>query len=185
MRLKAGEYAPLFDVVDIYGRRLSLAGYYGRKVLISFNRAAVCPLCNIRTWHLINRYEEYQRRGMSIIAFFESSPSLAHHYLDRLRAPYPIIADLDHTIYDLYGLERSLLGTVYARLFRGSAYREAARQHVGGNIIENILKMDGRFGRLPADFLVGPDLRIRLAYYGKDAGDFLLFSAVDAFAAAG
>ena len=74
---------------------------------------------------------------------------------------------------------------MYARLFRGGAYREAARQHVGGNIIENVLKMDGKFSRLPADFLVGPDLRIRLAYYGKDAGDFLLFAAVDTFAAGG
>ncbi len=185
MRLKAGQYAPLFDVVDIYGRHLSLAEYYGRKVLISFNRAAVCPLCNVRTWHLINRYREYQRQGMSIIAFFESSPSRAHQYLDRLRAPYPIIADLDRKIYDLYGLEESLFGALYARLFRGGAYREAPRHRIGGNIIENVLQMDGKLGRLPADFLVSPDLRIHLAYYGKDAGDFLLFSAVDAFAAAG
>jgi hypothetical protein len=35
--------------------------------------------------------------------------------------------------------------------------------------------MDGRFGRLPGDFLVGPDGRIGLVYYGRDAGDFLLF----------
>jgi hypothetical protein len=63
-------------------------------------------------------------------------------------------------------------------------YHEAAAKRLGGNVLQNVYQMDGRFGRLPADFLVGPDLRIRLAHYGQDAGDFLLFSTIDTFAGA-
>lgn len=169
---------------DIYGRRVALADYAGRKLLLSFYRAAVCPLCNIRTWHLIDRYPAYQRRGFDIIAFFESSPAATHRYLDQLRAPFPVIADLERSVYALYGLESSLLGAAYARLFRGSAYREAARRRVGGTFMQNLTQMDGTFGRLPAEFLIGRDGRIRTAYYGRDAGDFLLFSQIDAFVAA-
>ena len=184
MRLKAGQQAPRFEAQDLFGRRVSLADYRGKTLLLSFYRAAVCPLCNMRTAQLVDRYPAYQRRGLSIIAFFESSPAYTHRYLDRLRVPFPVIADLECTVYALYGLESSWLGAAWARLFRGATYREAARRHIGGNIIENVFRMDGRFGRLPGDFLIGPDLRIRTAYYGRDAGDFMLLSELEYYLAA-
>jgi thioredoxin-dependent peroxiredoxin len=183
MKLKAGQQAPLFQATDIYGRQVALAQYFGQKLLLSFYRAAVCPLCNLHTWHTINRYVQYQRQGLWVIAFYESSTEHAHHYLDRLQAPFPVIADLERRVYDLYGLDSSFLGAVYARLFRPGDYRAAAQHHIGGNVVENLLHMDGKFGRLPAEFLVDSDLRIRRAHYGRDAGDFLLFSEIDAFAA--
>ena len=33
------------------------------------------------------------------------------------------------------------------------------------------------------DFLIGPDLRIERAHYGRDAGDFLMFRELDAYVA--
>src|SRR5258706_14333298 len=167
MRLRTGQVAPSFQAIDIYGRRVALSQYRGTNLLLSFNRAAVCPLCNIRTWHLINRYVMYQRLGLHIIAFYESAPGRSHSYLDRLEAPFPIIADLERNIYSLYGLESSWLGAVKARLTRLGMYHEAAAKTLGGNVLPNVYQMDGRFRRLPADFLVGPDLRIRLAHYGQ------------------
>jgi thioredoxin-dependent peroxiredoxin len=181
MRLRAGQLAPQFTIDDIYGRRVSLAQYRGRNVLLTFNRAAVCPLCNVRTWHLIHRYPDYQRQGLEIIAFFESAPARAHQYLDRLQAPYPIVADLQHRVYALYGLESSLWRALRARLTRWSVYREAARKHIGGNDFYNVMHMDGAMGRLPADFIIGPAGEVRVAYYGHDAGDFLLFADLDRF----
>lgn len=175
MRLRAGQFAPDFDVSDIYGRRVALERYRGRLTLLSFHRAAVCPLCNLRLAHLIRRAPAYRRAGMEIIAFFESSTVRAHYYLDRQRAPFPIIADPSREVYIRYGLESSFLGAAWARMTRWGGYREAAQLGVGGSVIENITRMDGRFGRLPGDFLVGPDGRIALTYYGRDAGDFLLF----------
>ena len=179
MRLREGQLAPDFDTGDIYGRRVMLERYRGRLTLLSFHRAAVCPLCNLRLAHLIRRADAYRRAGLEIIAVFESSPARAHHYLDRQRAPFPIIADLDHELYTQYGLESSFFGAAWARLMRTGMYREAARLRIGGSIIENVTRMDGRFGRLPGDFLIGPDGRIRLVFYGRDAGDFLLFSDLE------
>ncbi len=166
-------------MTDIYGRRVSLANYLGQNVLLTFNRAAVCPLCNLRTWHLIRRYPAYQRAGLEVIAFFESSPERAHYYLDRQRAPYPIIADLSHNVYDRYGLGASLWGSLVTIFTKRAMRREAKSRGVGVGLVENITRMDGHMGRLPGDFLIEPDGRIRLAYYGRDAGDFLLFSDLE------
>lgn len=177
MRLRRGQFAPDFAARDIFGRAVSVSEYRGSNVLVTFNRAAVCPLCNVRTYHLMRRYPIYQRFGLEIIAFFESSPERAHFYLDRLQPPYPIIADLQHRVYDLYGLEASFLGGLRALLGRRSVYREADKLRLGSgsNLLENLSRMDGTAARMPGDFLIGPDGRVKLAYYGHDAGDFLLF----------
>lgn len=183
MRLRPGRMAPPFNAVDLYGRRVSLLEYANVRVLLSFFRAAVCPLCNLRLAQLIQRYPLYQRHGLYVIAFFESAPEYGHHYLDRQQAPFPLIAGLDSDVYDLYGVESSFWSAGYARLTRWSQYRAAARLGVGGNPLQNMYQMDGRFGRLPADILLDPGLVVRRAYYARDPGDFMLFSEVDAFLA--
>jgi peroxiredoxin len=183
MKLRPGQMAPIFTEIDLYGRRVSLVDYANVRVLLSFFRAAVCPLCNLRLAQLIQRYPLYQRQGLYAIAFFESGPEYGHRYLDRQQAPFPLIAGLGSAIYEQYGLESSFWSAVYARLTRWSQYRGAARLGVGGNALQNVYQMDGRFGRLPADVLLDPGLIVRRAYYARDPGDFMLFSEVDAFLA--
>src|SRR6185437_5243544 len=95
--------------------------------------------------------------------------------------PFPVIPDLGRVVYEQYGLESSFFGAAKARLLRGSQYREAARYHIGGGFWLNIFHMDGVFGRRPADFLLGADLRIQTTYYGRDAGDFMPFAEIDRF----
>ena len=183
MRLKTGQPAPVVMQRDMYDRTVSLAQYWGRRVLLSFNRAAVCPLCNLRLRYLIDHHDEYRRQGLEIIAFFESSPEMVRRYLERQRPAFPIIPDLGRVVYEQYGMESSLFGALKARLTRGSAYREAARYHIGGNFWHNLIHMDGAMGRRPADFLLSADLRVQVAYYGRDAGDFLPFAEIDRFLA--
>ncbi|HLY30900.1 MAG TPA: redoxin domain-containing protein [Ktedonobacterales bacterium] len=185
MKLKPGQVAPDFRVRDISGQPISLSAYHGRKVLLWFARPAACPLCNVRLWYLIRRYPEYQRQGLSVITFFESSDQVAHQYLDRQQAPFPIVADRQGLIYSLYGLKTSWMGVLRARLTRGSVYREAEEKGVGvWRTLANVLALDGPIARMPADFLIRPDQRVHQAYYARDAGDFLLFSELEAFLAA-
>jgi peroxiredoxin len=179
MRLHSGEVAPHFDIPDLYGRLISLSAYYGRPVLLSFFRSAVCPLCNMRLWHLLQRYPTYRQQGLHVIAFFESTPEYAWDYLERFQAPFPLIADPGATIYERYGLATSWLGTARGTM-RRSVYLEARRRGLGDwRLLAGFFAMDGRKFRMPADFLLGPDLRIRSAHYGRDSGDFLMFSELE------
>lgn len=178
MRLKAGQAAPQFTVSDLYGRRVSLHNYAGAYLLLSFHRFAVCPLCDLRLWHLTRRYEEYRQRGLYMMTFVESIPDRTHWYLNRLDCPFPIVPDLRGTIYRAYGVETSAFGIAWGLLTRQGMYRQAAAQHLGGWKLKD---MDGTFTRMPASFVIGPDQRIALAHYGRDSGDFLPFTDLDAF----
>jgi hypothetical protein len=121
---------------------------------------------------MTQHYEIYRQHGLDMIGVVESGRARAHAYLDRLHLPFPLLLDHEGRLYEEYGVESSLVGVPHARLLRAQAYHEAKRLQLGGRPWLNPLQLDGKWGRLPADFVLGPDLTVRLAYYGHDAGDF-------------
>jgi peroxiredoxin len=180
-RLKAGASAPRFATTDIYDRAVALDMYAGHRTLLSFYRAAVCPLCNLRFLYLLDQYAFYRAHGLSIVAVFESPAPVVRQYLHQRLTPFPVIADPTDALYTEYSVERSWLGVARARLTRGSMYREAARRNINVNIFKQAVGAGRAVNRMPADFLIGPDLRIATTYYGRDAGDFLPFSRIHEF----
>ena len=174
-RLQAGDKAWDFQVTDILNRQISLEKFRGRKLMLSFYRYASCPLCNLRVAQLINEYPDYHKRGLSMVAFFQSSRESILHYIGRQDAPFTIVADPERSIYRLYGVESSWSG--YARsLVDLPRWFDAIVRHgfKPG-------KMEGDKALIPADFLVGPDLIIRQAFYGKDIGDHIPLPEIDSF----
>jgi len=166
MRLKPGDPAPSFETVTMDGQPIDLAGFRGQKLLLAFFRYAACPLCNLRISELIRHQPELQRHGLHILAIFQSPSERLHQYAGRQHPPFPLIADPDHHLYRLYGVESSWGGFFKGSLRVGSLATAAARGFFPG-------PMDGDKARIPADFLIGPDQVIQIAYYGTDIGDHL------------
>ncbi|HEV2237897.1 MAG TPA: redoxin domain-containing protein [Ktedonobacterales bacterium] len=186
MRLLAGQQAPEFVARDIYGHEIALASYRARRqpVLLIFYRSAVCPLCNINLWHLIDHYPDYLSHGVGLLVIVESAPELVQRFQGGLHAPFPLIADQAGELYALYHLESSWHGTARGTL-RRRVYREAKNKGLGiVPLIPGFLAMDGDRFRMPAGFLLDEHLTIRLAHYGKHSGDFLPFTIIEVALAA-
>src|SRR5262245_60398961 len=67
---------------------------------------------------------------------------------------------------------------------RRSVYQEARQRGLGiWQLLPGFLAMDGNRFRMPADFLIGPDLTIQKVHYGRDSGDFMGFTELDTYAA--
>ena len=77
-------------------------------------------------------------------------------------------------LYRSYGVERSWLGFLKG-FIKPTGYEAALKGYLPG-------MPDGDVATLPADFLIGPDLKIDRAYYGKDIGDHLALQQVVAWA---
>ncbi len=166
MRIEVGQPAKNFKVEDIYGNLVIVDDYTGQKLLLAFFRHAAYPLCNLRVHQLIQSYPFLQVRGLSILAFFEYSKENILRYVGQQHAPFPIVADPERRIYKLYGVESSWLGTLRG-LLRLSDFSNAASK---GLLFFN---PHNDVALIPADFLIGADLVIQTAYYGKDIGDHL------------
>jgi thioredoxin-dependent peroxiredoxin len=166
MRLKAGDKAPSFTTSDLDGRSIQLADFRGQKLLLAFFRYASCPLCNLRISELIRHQPEFQTYGLQILAIFQSPLERLRQYAGLQRPPFPVTADPDGGLYRLYGVESSWLGFLRGSLRVGALATAASRGFLPG-------PMDGPKARIPADFLIDPDLVIQIAYYGTDIGDHL------------
>lgn len=171
MRLKTGDMAPPFHTLDLDGQPIHLSDYHGRKLLLAFFRYASCPLCNLRLSELIRHHADLGAHGLSILAVFQSPPERLRQYTDRQGPSFPLVADPDHRIYHLYGVESSWSGFLKGSLRLGSLATAASRGFLPG-------PMDGRKTLIPADFLITPELTIRAAYYGNDIGDHLPLSTI-------
>jgi thioredoxin-dependent peroxiredoxin len=68
--------APIFDLMDIYGRQINLESYSDKKIFLGFFRHAGCPFCNLRVHTLGKMYEELKANNMEMIYFFESKASV-------------------------------------------------------------------------------------------------------------
>jgi thioredoxin-dependent peroxiredoxin len=178
MRIQEGQPAPLFSATAIRGDMVRLDGFMGRHVLLSFQRYAGCPLCNLRTYYLTMRYPAFKGRGLDILVVIES-PADAILRQETLRdAPFPIIADPQQHLYQLYGVKTSVWGALLGRWRMRATYADGRRQGMGDHSVP------GDRTRIPADFLIGPDLMVQRAYYGRDLGDNLPIEEVEAFSLA-
>ena len=175
MRIQEGQPARPFQVKDIQDRLITLEDFRGQKLLLSFFRYASCPLCNLRVRHLILRHQEFSDKGLRVVGFFESPKESILRYVGRQNPPFPIVPDPRCEVYDLYGVQASWLAYLKAGLRPKTMFDAMFKEGFKPG------KMEGRIAMVPADFLIGPDLTVRKAYYGKDISDHMPMAEIDRF----
>lgn len=179
--LKEGNKAPNFVTKDVLGNRVKLNKLLKEKnVLITFLRPAWCPICNVRTYELINSYKEMKAKGIEIIAVYPSSEKELQGYVKDMNIPFLVIADPDEELFKLYGVERSA-----AKYKRTLKEKKALKKIKKG---QELYKKNGNdYGGLrevaapliPADFLINQSKSIEVAHYGDFIGDHFALDDVE------
>jgi peroxiredoxin Q/BCP len=164
MKLKAGQVAPQFIIDDIWGNVISLREMQSQKILLSFFRYAECAMCNVQVSHIVRAQQNFQLNNIKVIAVFESpAESLRKSIADRHHFSFPIIADVNRTLYDLYHVTPSwtkTLRTVGVKGFKHLGEAIKSGYKIGG-------KVEGTFHQIPADFLIDKNGVISIAHYGS------------------
>lgn len=175
MRLKPGDKAVPFSGGTIDGETISLEQFAGKPLLLMFYRYASCPMCNLRLRDFAQHYSKLHERGLEVVAFFHSPASYIRRNAGKQHYPFHLIADPQFKVYQSYGVETSwlrfflsmLLPSFYVDWIRSMRYG-----FWGG--------VDWQMGKMPADFLIGPDGHILRTHYGRDMGDHLAVPEVEA-----
>lgn len=173
-RLEEGKSAPWFKMRSFQGDDINLDAYRGRYVLLSFYRYASCPFCNLRVHESIQKNDYFRSLGLEMIAVFQSPDDKLAEYVGKQPLNYPIIGDPDLQLYRLYCVETSWIGLIKAFLMRPhQALKSIFLRGFFPGSIENEIQ------RLPADFLINPQGKIEIAYYGKDIGDHIAYETIE------
>ncbi|WP_134686868.1 redoxin domain-containing protein [Brevibacillus migulae] len=178
-QMQPGMIAPSFRTVDLYGNFVSLENYRGRKVLLAFLRFSACALCNLRVHQFIGRYPDWQRQGMEVITVFESPEANMQTYVGAQNAPFPLVADPQADLYDLYGVETS---EEKVRMTMADANTKSFAEEAAAAGFPLTPENGSNFNRIPAEFLINERGIVHLAHYSRILTDHLPLAEIDSFA---
>jgi peroxiredoxin len=176
MKIEPPQPAPAFTVNDVHGNPVNLAGYKGKKVMLTFYRNVGCPVCNLRFHQLQEQADYFKSKGLVMLAVYESAAGNMKKYIDG-ESPYAtMIPDPDQRLYQLYKIERST-----GKMMKGMFHGAMGKMKKGKKLFKTEIKQDGNGNRISADFLIDENGNVATAYYGKYVGDHLPLDAIRQF----
>ncbi|MDX2195073.1 MAG: redoxin domain-containing protein [Cytophagales bacterium] len=172
--------APKFELLDIYGRLISLESYKGKKIFIGFFRHAGCPFCNLRVHTLSKYYEKFLEMNLHMIFFFESTQNvLLQSSFHKGTSPIPIISDPERVWYNIYGIEQSVSKSNYSHL---TQFIQTAIKAKLNNLPLHMMAGKESYSTMPAEFLIDEMLIIRKIHHAQHLNDRLTAESIENFA---
>jgi peroxiredoxin Q/BCP len=171
--LKEGTFAPEFQAKDIEGNSHSIAQYKGKKILLSFNRNAGCPICNYRFHELEDSSKYFKKQNIILLSIYESAIENVQLLKDTNQWYQKLVADPEGILYSQYGVEENK-GKTTKGVWHGLQHKLA----IGKKKFTRPITEDGKPYRNTADFLIDENGNILIAYYSKYLGDRLPISLI-------
>lgn len=102
-----GQQAPDFTLSDMQGKKVSLADFRGKVVLINF-WASWCPPCRKEMPSMERLYRQYQQQGLVILAVNveKNGAQAVQRFLQQTPYSFPILLDTDAEVQNRYKVFR-------------------------------------------------------------------------------
>ena len=102
---KIGSIAPNFSLLATNGNQISLSDFRGKtNVIVFFIRETSCWQCRTHVTQLGKMYNQFREAGTEIIAILGEDVEKSREYANGIGLPFPILADPDRAVYNLYEL---------------------------------------------------------------------------------
>ena len=118
--LQEGDKAPAFTGYDQDGKKVSLADYKGKKLVLYFYPQDDTPTCTVQACNLRDNFALLRKEGLIVVGISPDDEKSHKKFETKFSLPFPLLADPDHKIIDKYGVwgEKQLYGRKYLGLHR-------------------------------------------------------------------
>ncbi|HXA01642.1 MAG TPA: thioredoxin-dependent thiol peroxidase [Cytophagaceae bacterium] len=115
MSIKAGDKAPAFTGKDQDGNPIKLSDFKGKKVVLYFYPNDDTPGCTAEACNLRDNYSKFKKANYVILGVSANDEKSHRKFIEKFSLPFPLIADTDKTINELYGVwrEKNTFGKTY------------------------------------------------------------------------
>jgi peroxiredoxin Q/BCP len=118
--LKEGDKAPAFSSIDQDGKKISLADYKGKKLILYFYSEAGSPTCTIESCNLRDNYALLAKKGFAVVGVSPDSESVLKKFEVKYKLPFSLLADTKQEVLKKYGVwdQKKLFGREYMGVLR-------------------------------------------------------------------
>lgn len=120
MPISAGLPAPEFDLLDDTNAPRRLSDFRGQPVILYFYPADDTPGCTKEACNFRDDYSTYQAADVTILGVSPDSVKSHVKFKNKFQLPFPLLADEDHKVCDLYGVwgPKKFMGKSYEGVLR-------------------------------------------------------------------
>jgi peroxiredoxin Q/BCP len=118
--LQEGDKAPVFTGKDQNGKKISLADYKGKNLILYFYSEAGSPTCTIESCNLRDNYSLLKKKGFEVLGVSPDDDKAQKKFEQKYKLPFSLIADPENKITALYGVRdmKKLFGREYMGILR-------------------------------------------------------------------
>jgi len=118
--LQAGDKAPAFTGKDQNGKKVSLADYKRKKLVLYFYPQDDTPACTIQACNLRDHYGLLRKNGFDVVGVSPDDAVKHKKFKAKFDLPFTLIADTSHTILEKYGVwdQKQMFGHQYMGVLR-------------------------------------------------------------------
>lgn len=121
-RLAPGDKAPSFSLPDADGKKVSLADYNGRRVVVYFYPAASTPGCTKQACDFRDSLAELNEAGLDVIGISPDKPEKLAKFRDAEKLTFSLLSDPDRKVLTAYGAygEKQMYGKTVTGVIRST-----------------------------------------------------------------
>ncbi|MBN2127896.1 MAG: thioredoxin-dependent thiol peroxidase [Sedimentisphaerales bacterium] len=121
-QLKVGDKAPAFSLEDQTGKKVSLADFKGKKLLVYFYPKADTPGCTKQACSVRDSGKDLAKVNVAAVGISPDAPDKQKKFADKYDLAFPLLSDADHKVAQAYGAwgEKSMYGKTYEGIIRSS-----------------------------------------------------------------
>jgi peroxiredoxin Q/BCP len=132
MPIESGIPAPDFELQDETGTLRRLSDFRGKPVVLYFYPKDDTPGCTAEACNFRDDYSAYQKADVEILGVSPDSVKSHVKFKQKFGLPFPLLADQDHKVCDLYGVWglKKMMGREYMGVLRTTYLIDADGQIV-------------------------------------------------------
>jgi thioredoxin-dependent peroxiredoxin len=119
-KLSIGSALPAFTGIDQNGEELNASSFNGKRLVIYFYPKDNTPGCTAQACSLCDDYSLLTENNITILGVSADSVSSHKKFIDKFNLPFPLIADTDKVLLNLFGVwgEKKFMGKIYDGIHR-------------------------------------------------------------------
>jgi peroxiredoxin Q/BCP len=121
-RLQVGDTAPAFTLEDADGKKVSLADYRGRTLIVYFYPAASTPGCTKQACDFRDNLSDLNDAGLDVVGISPDKPAKLAKFRDAEGLTFPLLSDPDRTVLVKWGAygEKKMYGKTVQGVIRST-----------------------------------------------------------------